>query len=255
MSKTAAVMAGKESRIADYRSIPSDRLFYVIAGSVMLILTAVGFRNFYLHARAPWGEMTSQIVPLIVIHGLAMSGWIVLFFVQSALVLIGNRRLHVVIGPVGGVLAAAIVILGTTVAPLSVHFNPEIYKPFGGPRFFLAIMFTQMLMFGALVGVGFAYRRRPEIHRPMMLLATTVILGASLGRVPYTDSLATFSPLYVYGPMLLFGGLLFLVQWGMTRRANRFYLIGYAGIALACFLSVALGRTTIWSQMVGTFVP
>ena len=56
------------------RAHRSDRLFYVIAASLMLISTAEGFRNFYLHGRAPWGSMTAQIMPLIVAHGLAMSG-------------------------------------------------------------------------------------------------------------------------------------------------------------------------------------
>ena len=78
--------------------------------------------------------MTHQIVPLIIAHGLAMSGWVVLFLVQSILILTGRRRLHMVIGPLGGVLAAAIVILGATVAPLSVHFSPQIYVSLGGPR-------------------------------------------------------------------------------------------------------------------------
>lgn len=110
-----------------------------------------------------------------------MSGWVILFCLQSTLILMDKRRLHMVIGPVGGVLAAAIVILGSTVAALSVQFNPQIYGPFGGARFFLVIMFTQMVLFGTLVGIGIANRRRAEIHRPMMLLATLVILSGALG--------------------------------------------------------------------------
>src|SRR5262249_24946500 len=135
--------------------------------------------------KAPWGAMTSQILPLIVAHGLAMSGWVLLFFLQSILTVTGRRRLHVVIGPLGGVLAGAIVILGSTVAPFSVHFSPYVYATLGGPRPFLAMMFVQLLSFGTFVGTGLVYRRRPEIHRPMMLLATVVIQSGSFGRFPY----------------------------------------------------------------------
>jgi hypothetical protein len=191
-------------KIAERRTSP-DRLFYIVAAGMMLIFTAGGFRNFYLHGRAPWGAITNQIVPLIVAHGLAMSGWVILFLVQSILIVTGRRRLHMVIGPMGGVLAAAIVILGSTVAPLSVHFSPQVYAMMGGPRPFLAMMFVQMLSFGTFVGIGLAYRRRPEIHRPMMLLATIVIQSGSLGRFPYIESLTAFPPLYVWGPVLLFG--------------------------------------------------
>jgi len=38
------------------------------------------------------------------------------------------------------------VILGTTVAPLSVHFSPQIYATLGGPRPFLATMFAWVLL-------------------------------------------------------------------------------------------------------------
>ena len=39
----------------------------------MLIVTAVGFQNFYLHGRAAGGEMTAKIVPLIVTHLVGVS--------------------------------------------------------------------------------------------------------------------------------------------------------------------------------------
>lgn len=220
------------------RRLNPDHLFYVVAASVMLIFTAGGFRNFYLHGRAPWGSMTAQIIPLIVAHGLAMSGWVILFLLQGILILTGRRRLHLVIGPLGGVLAAAIVILGTTVAPLSVRFSPQLYASLGGPRPFLATMFVQMLSFGTFVGLGLVFRRRPEIHRPMMLLATVVIQSGALGRFPYIEYLAGFPPLHVWGPVLLLGGLLFVLQWGMSRSPNRWHLIGYAGLVTASFLSV-----------------
>jgi hypothetical protein len=221
----------------------------------MLIFTAGGFRNFYLHGRAPWGAMTAQITPLIIAHGLAMSGWVIVFLLQSLLILTGRRRLHFVIGPVGGVLAAAIVILGSTVAPLSVHFSPQVYAVLGGPRPFLAMMWVQMLSFGTLVGLGLLYRRRPEIHRPMMLLATVVIQSGSMGRFPYIQNFSVLPPLYVWGPVLVFGAVLFVLQWGMSRTANRWYLIGYTGMVMACLLSVVVGRTALWNHMLSTFAP
>jgi hypothetical protein len=78
----------------------------------MFIFTAIGFRSFFLHGKGAGGsEMTSQIVPLVVVHGLAMFGWVILFFLQSILILAGNRRLHIVMGAAGAVLAGVIVVL------------------------------------------------------------------------------------------------------------------------------------------------
>jgi len=237
------------------RTHRSDRLFYVIAASLMLISTAEGFRRFYLHGQAPWGAMTERIMPLIVAHGLAMSGWVILFLVQCVLIRTGRRKLHVVLGRLGGVLAGAMVILGSTVAAFSAHFRPEIYADLGGARVFLASMWMQMLLFGTLVGIGLVYRRRPEIHRPMMLAATLAIQSGALGRCPYIENIAALPPLYVWGPVLLFGALLFLLQSGMSRSVNRWYLLGYAGIVAAALVATAVGGSAMWNRMVSAIVP
>jgi len=183
-----------------------------------------------------------------------MFGWVLLFFLQSVLILAGNRRLHIVIGAAGAVLAGVIVVLGSIVAILSVHFNPQAYAPFSGTRSFLAIMLTEMLGFGSFVAVGMIYRHRMQIHRPMMLLATTFIMSGSLGRCPYIGNLALIPPLYVYFPMLLFAGVLFLLQWGMTRVMNRWFALGFAGIVAVGLISIAVGKSAWWGVILGNFV-
>lgn len=236
-------------------SLGSDRLFYVVAASMMLVFTAIGFRSFYLHGKGVGGgELISQIALLIVVHGLAMSGWVILFFLQSILILAGNRRLHVVIGPVSAVLAGAIVVLGSIVAALSTHFNPESYAPLGGARSFLAIMLTTMVGFGSFVALGMSYRHRIQIHRPMMLLATMCIMSGPLGRCPHIGNLAFIPPLYAYLPMMLFAGLLFFLQWGMTRVMNRWFAFGFAGIVAICLASVVVGKSALWGVILGNFV-
>jgi len=83
--------ATSQGQIVDHRSSYLDRLFYVIAACTLLLLTFVGFEQFYLHGRAvDGGQITRQIVPLVVVHGLAMSSWVILFFVQSVLIVAGR---------------------------------------------------------------------------------------------------------------------------------------------------------------------
>jgi hypothetical protein len=222
----------------------------------VLIVTVTGFRFFILHGKAfLGGDITRQIAPLVVIHGLAMFGWVSLFLVQSILIWNGNRRLHMVIGPAGAVLAAAIVVLGATLACLSVHFHPQSAQIVGGARFFLAVMLGEMLIFSAFVAIGMVYRRRAEIHRPVMLLATIEITSGALGRCPYISGLSIVPPLYVVGPVLLFGALIFLLQCGMTRAVSRWYVIGYLGMTVAALTSIVVGRSALWSDIAGVIVP
>ena len=235
---------------AALRTLESERLFYVIAGSVMLIATVVGFRGFLAHGKGfGGGEITRQIVPLVVVHGLAMFSWVILFLVQSILILNGNPRLHMRIGVGGAVLAGVMVPLGSLAAILSAHNNPELYQFFGGPRFFLAIMLGEMLCFGVLVGVAVVYRRRPEIHRPMMLLASLMIISGSLGRCPYIGEYAARPPLYVLGPALVLGALFLVLQFGMTRALNRWYAFGYLSMLMVSVGFIVIGHSALWNQI------
>ena len=240
---------------AALRALASERLFYVIAGSLMLVATAVGFRAFLIHGKGfGGGEITRQIVPLIVVHGLAMFSWIVLFLAQSVLIMKGNPRLHMRIGVGGAVLAGVMVPLGSISATLSARNNPELYQLFGGPRSFLAIMLGEMLSFGVLVGVAIIYRRRPEIHRPMMLLATLMIISGSLARCPYIAQFAIMPPLYVLGPALALGALFLVLQWGMTRTLNRWYAVGYSAMLIASCIFIVIGRSAVWNQIAGAIL-
>jgi hypothetical protein len=243
-----------QAQNAALRALFYERLFYVIAGSLMLVATAVGFSPFLIHGKGfGGGEITRQIVPLVVVHGLAMFSWIVLFLVQSIFILNGNRRLHMRIGVVGALLAGVVVILGSATATLSIRYNPEA-QLFGGPRFFLAIMLGEMLSFGVLVGVAIIYRRRPEIHRPMMLLASLMIISGSLGRFPYIGQFAIMPPLYVLGPALALGALFLILQWGMTRGFNRWYTVGYFAMLIASCIFIVIGHSAMWNQIAGAIL-
>jgi len=158
------------------------------------------------------------------------------------------------IGVGGAVLAGIMVPLGSVAAILSVRYNPELYQPLGGGRFFLATMLGEMLSFGILVVVAIIYRRRPEIHRPMMLLASLMIISGSLGRCPYIGKFALMPPLYVLGPTLALGALFLVLQWGMTRALSRWYAFGYSAIVIASFIFIVIGHSTVWNQIAGAIL-
>ena len=250
----AATQSQAESAVV--RSVRAERLFYVIAGSVMLVATVVGFRLFLAHGKGfGGGEITRQIVPLVVVHGLAMFSWISLFLVQSIFILNGNRRLHMRIGVAGAVLAAVMVILGSVTAILSTHHNPEAYHLLGGARFFLATMLGEMLGFGTLVAIAVIYRRRAEIHRAMMLLATLMIISGSLGRCPYIGNFAIMPPLYVLGPALMLGALFLVLQWALVRAVSRWYALGYSAVVIASCVFIVVGHSSLWNRITGAIVP
>ena len=233
-----------------------ERFFYLFAACVFLVIVAIGFQQFYLHGRAPGGvPVTPQIVPLVVLHGVLMSTWILLLIVQSGLIVGGNRKLHMSLGAIGGVVAVLLVIVGISTAIASVHYNPEGYKDTWGARRFLSFMLVNISGFGVLSGIGLKFKARPEIHRPMMLLATLFVAGTGgLFRIPYVigPTLSVIHSIFAgWAPMLALGVVLILIKWLMTRSWDRYLAAGFAGAALACLLQVVVSGTAWWNHVAG----
>jgi len=253
MSASSAVAVAVSAPVTRERR---ERIFYLLAGSLLLVVVAMGFQKFYLHGRASdGGPVTQQIAPLVFLHGILMSSWIVTLLVQSGLIVGGNRKLHMALGVAGAVLAALLVIVGFTTAIASVHYNPESYKELWGARRFLSFMLTNISGFGVLAGIGLKYRRRPQIHRPMMLLATLFVAGpAGFFRIPLISGpiMATIHAIVApWVPMLVLGVLLLLVKWLTTGAWDRYFAAGFIGIVLACVLQFFLANSAWWYHVAG----
>ena len=253
MSSSSAVAVAARPPITRERM---ERVFYLLSACFLLVVVVIGFQHFYVHGRdSNGGPVTQKIAALVFLHGIAMSSWIILLIVQSALIVRGNRKLHMSLGVVGAVLAAFLVVVGLTTAITSVHYNPNSYKDIWGARRFLSLMLTNILGFGALAGVGLQYRRRPEVHRPLMLLATLFVAGpAGFFRIPVISGPvmgAIHTILAVWVPMLFFGVLLLLIKWAMTRSWDQYFAAGLIGIVLTCVLQFLVANSAWWYHIAG----
>ena len=253
MASSSAVAVAVGAPVARERM---ERLFYLISGCLLLTVVALGFQHFYLHGRASdGGQVTQQIVPLVFLHGILMSGWIVAFVLQSVLIVGGKRRLHMTLGVAGAVLAALLVIVGLATAIASVHYNPDSYKEIWGARRFLSLMLTNISGFAILAAIGLKYRHRPQLHRPMMLLATLFVAGpAGFFRIPFVSGpiMGTFHTIIApWVPMLVLGILLVLIKWLMTGSWDRYFAAGFAGIVLACGLQFLVANSAWWYHLAG----
>jgi hypothetical protein len=255
MSSSTAVAVAAGVPMARERM---ERLFYLVSGCLLLLVVALGFQHFYLHGKASDGSpVTQQIVPLVFLHGSLMTAWIIAFVVQSSLIVSGNRKLHMTLGVGGAVLAGLMVIVGITTAIASVHYNPDSYKEIWGARQFLSFMLVNILGFAAMAGIALIYRRRPEVHRPMMLLGTLFIAGpAGFFRIPAISGpiMGTIHTIIApWIPMLALGALLLVLKSVMTRSWDRYLAKGFAGIILGCVLQYVVSGSAWWNHVAGWF--
>ncbi len=233
-----------------------ERLFYTAAGAIFLVLTVLGFRHYIFEGRHFDGSpIDPSMLATVVAHSSAIFAWFVLFFVQALLISTQNRRLHMKLGWSVLVIASAIAVTGPLVATRSIRLVPQqTVFDWPGPQFLL-IMYTEIALFVTFVAIGVLNRKRPRIHRPMMLLASLVILTGATGRIPLVNSIFGFHTwMALFGPVVALGAILLLVRVAMTRSVDREFATGYAVLVLVTVLAARVAVTNVWMSWAGTIL-
>jgi hypothetical protein len=165
-----------------------------------------------------------------------------------------QRRVHMAVGRFGAVLAACVVVLGSWVAIRGASLVPPEERISGlAPKPFNLFAVVQIVSFGLFVGVGVYYRRRPDIHRPMMLMATLTVIGAAVARIGPLNALYEGTVLQtIFGPdmwTLVLATLLLVVKWFITRSFDRWFAIGYGCLVASHLLVWWVANTDAWERL------
>lgn len=231
------------------------RLFYTGAAALVLVLMLLGFQQYYLHGKGyPGRDIAPPMQTLVLLHAIAMTAWVVLFLVQPLLVASGNRRVHMAVGRFGAILAACVVVLGMWVAIQGAPLVPPEFRLWGlAPKAFNMFSVVTIVIFGVFVAVGVYYRRRPDIHRPMMLMATLIVIAAAVARIDPLNALYEGTALQtIFGPLLwtvALATLLLVVKWLITGSFDRWFAIGYACLVGSDLLVWRIANTEAWDRL------
>jgi hypothetical protein len=156
-----------------------DRYIYVWAALAAAAIAVTGFaRTYYLKSLFAGPPLSV----LAHVHGVIMTLWCILFLTQTCLVAGHRIELHRRLGVLG--VALAIVVVGTgTYATLSATAIEVDRHVIGRFHFLLGFNLVNLLLFAALVGTGIAFRRRPQFHKRLMLLAMVTLLAPAIARI------------------------------------------------------------------------
>jgi hypothetical protein len=235
----------------------SDRFFYTVTGAIFLALTVLGFQNYIFGGKHFNGSpIEAPIVTTVLLHSLAVFAWYILFFVQSLLVSTRNRRLHMQLGWSVLAVGSMIAVTGPLVAIRSTRSNTfgAVVFDWPGPQFLL-IMLTEIALFVTFAAIGVANRKRPRVHRPMMLLASLSLLSGATGRIPLVNAVFGYHTWKaLFGPVIVLGALLLLARSLMTRSLDRELAFGYTTLALATVIASGLAGTDMWSHWAGVIL-
>lgn len=236
------------------------RLFYTSAAALLLVLTIVGFQQFFLRGRAyPDRELTPPIRTLIVLHGVAMSGWMALAMTQPLLIAARRPRIHMALGRVGACLAICLFLLGARLGIEAARVNPPDLKVWGlTQKQFLAVPVVGITVYAVFVAAGVWLRKRAAWHRPLMLMASLSVVAAAVSRIDAISSLyqgtiweSIFGPFF--GTVAI-GAMLCVAHALATRTIDRRFLTAYALFVASCAMIVQLATTSAWDRFATTLL-
>lgn len=228
-----AIVAG---RAAERRR---DHRFFTGMAVAAAVIAFIGFAPSY-YLRTFTGE--APLRTLVHLHGMAATGWMLLFVAQTSLVSAGRTDLHRRLGPAGVLAATLFVLLGYVTAVTAARLG---VTPPGGPPplAFLAVPLAALLSFAVLAGLGLAQRHDRETHKRLMLLATIAILPPAFARMWWLGG---------GGPLVANGGTALLVLTCLAYdraahgRIHPAFLWGGVLLLLSLPARFALTRSDTW---------
>ena len=152
--------------------------FFPALSLLLIVFVFLGFAPTYYMRPANAGPIPAYLH----IHGAAMTAWYVLLLLQTTLIAMRRRAVHRRLGVAGAVIAAVIVFLNPLVVVWSVaHQSP------GTPIELTALIvigdLLVMAIFAILAALAIHWRRYPETHSRMLILASIAVAGPALGRL------------------------------------------------------------------------
>jgi hypothetical protein len=157
------------------------KYFYFLMSLLIAAIVVYGFSHtvnqtlIHPNPLPPW---------ILYLHAPVFCGWVLFFILQTALIRTRNVPVHRTLGWFGLALAISMVVLGymTAVRMDRFHFL-QTHDP--GDAAFLAIQLMDVINFATFFTLAILWRKRPEFHRRLMLIATCTLLDAAFGRFPF----------------------------------------------------------------------
>jgi hypothetical protein len=211
-----------------------DKYFYFAMGLLAAGIAVAGFSQTVnanlFHAAIPRPT-------ILWFHGAAFSAWVLFFILQSALVRTRNVKVHRSLGWFGAGLGTVMVPLGLTTAVVMARFDSRIlHEP--GVDAFLIVPFYDMVAFGSLITLAILWRKKPNLHRRLLFLATVGLLDAAFGRFQYLFDSNLFA--VCVGAVMMLGGVRDLL---VEKRIHRVYMIAIPCLFVAYAFAIFTWRS------------
>lgn len=226
--------------------LPARRsvLFLALTG-LMYVLVLAGFWPYWRVA----GASTPPRPWIIHFHAAVFTGWMVMLLAQVMLVRRRQVALHQRLGRIGIGYGVAVFMMGTvaTIVAPAVHLSRQEWT-LEQAAGFLIYPAGDMILFGTLFAAAVWYRRKSDIHKHFILLATVALMFAPAARL--------MGPYGVVALLAVWLSSVLIAMAADLRTARRIHVVYIAGTAwlLVGFTRVALEHNPTWIRLGGAFL-
>jgi len=196
--------------------LSSERRFYLGMAIAILAIMFAGFApSFYLRGVVAPYTPYLPMSPLVLLHGLLFTTWLILFMTQVSLVSARRPDIHRKLGIAAFAMLPAMVIVGFLAALGGVarHSGP----PELSPLTWLAVPMLDIPVFTGLIGAALYNRRNAQVHKRLMLCALISLTPPGTGRLPVLQTYLPFPAVVIGSQMLLLAAL---AIWDLKSRGR-----------------------------------
>jgi len=228
--------------------------YFLGAALLLLALVFTGFgrtlfaRAFFDVPPIPW---------YLFVHGFVLASWFLLLVAQTTLVAVDRTDLHRRLGFLGGFIAVALVAMSlVAVRGFAAHVKANVLSidetfPIDVVRTIVWTDLAGLLVFSTFVGAALYWRRRSDVHKRLMVLASTAIIGPAVARIvsllapPQAIGIVLQTSILVGLPLTVLVHDLFA-----TRRVHRATIVALTVYFVAIFGAFAISNTGVGAALV-----
>ena len=218
----------------------AERAFFGGMAFLLCVVVFIGFFPTFFGAGFVRARLQS---PVLRVHGMVFTAWMLLFLVQAALVSARRVAWHRRLGIIAFCLPPIMIGLGVIAAIDALGRKVTIGTL--DPATSLALPLWNITAFAIVIFAAWRARRRPDAHKRLVVLATVSLSTAALGRFPWTQMGIPAAAGAVIGLALL---ILAIIAYDVLslRRVHRSTAWAAPIVFIAGACAVPLGMTAAW---------
>ena len=201
--------------VAAGRAANPERLFYQAMVLAIIASILLGFaQSFFLRPLFPGKHAPGEV--WFYVHGVLFTGWLALLFTQVTLIGTNRVALHQRLGVAGFVFIPLMLFMGLVGTLIAARRPGGFFDVPVPPLEFMVVPIYELLLFALFATLALVWRKTPQTHKRLMLLAAITLVEAGTARWPFEPY--TTIPAVAFWTQAAF--LIPLVGWDLYSRKS-----------------------------------